>query len=367
MRITDVAADIVRIPLSTRFSGSVYQIDSRCTIVVRVHTDAGLVSEIYSGDERTGYRLLKDLVVGPMRDALLGENPAALERCWQKMFALTPHIGDKAIAMRAVAALDIALWDIAGKALGAPVRQLLGGYADRAPVVRFAYYVPGRDTEFMVQDLRHQRERGIGGVKLKVGGVAVADDLLRVRAIRDALGDDFIIVCDANQAWTLEEALQFAHPAREMGLAWLEEPCRWQNADYDMRQVRLRTGIAVAAGQGESSSWGAQRLMDAEAVDILNIDAAICGGISEWRRVAGAAQMRGIRMAHHEEPQLAVQLLPAHAHGLFVEVFEEERDPVYYRLNRVLPAWDGGEIVAPAEPGMGLHLDAAALEEYRVY
>ena len=367
MRITDVEADIVRIPLSTRFSGSVYQIDSRCTIVARVHTDAGLVSEIYSGDERTGYRLLKDLVVGPMRDAVVGEDPTALERCWQKMFALTPHIGDKAIAMRAIAAIDIALWDITGKALGVPARQLLGGYSDRAPVVRFAYYVPGRDTEFMVQDLLHQRERGIGGVKLKVGGVAVADDLRRVRAIRDALGDDFIIVCDANQAWTLDEALAFAHPAQEMGLAWLEEPCRWQNADNDMRQVRLRTGIPVAAGQGESSSWGGQRLMDAEAVDILNIDAAICGGISEWRRVAGAAQMRGIRMAHHEEPQLAVQLLPAQAHGLFVEVFEEERDPVYYRLNSVLPAWDGGEIVAPTEPGMGLHLDAAVLEEYKVY
>ena len=367
MRITKVEADIVRIPLSARFSGSVYHIDSRCTIVTRVHTDAGLVSEVYSGDERNGYRQLKDLVVGPMAAAVAGEDPMAIERCWQKMFALTPHISDKAIAMRAIAAIDVALWDIAGKALGAPVRTLLGGYAERAPVVRFAYYVQGRDTAAMVQDLLYQRERGIGGVKLKVGGVAVAADLLRVQAIRDALGDHFIIVCDANQAWTLDEALEFAGPAQEMGLAWLEEPCRWQNADHDLRQVRLRTGIPVAAGQGESSSWGAQRLMDAAAVDILNIDAAICGGISEWRRVAGAAQMRGVRMAHHEEPQLAVQLLPAHAHGLFVEVFEEERDPVYYRLNSALPEWDNGEIIAPTAPGMGLHLDAATLEKYKVY
>ena len=238
MRITNVEADIVRIPLSTRFSGSVYQIESRCTVVVRVHTDEGLVSEIYSGDERSGYELLKDLVVGPMAEAVAGEDPMAIERCWQKMFALTPHIGNKAIAMRAIAAIDIALWDIAGKALGVPVRTMLGGYADRSPVVRFAYYVQGRDTAFMVEDLVHQRERGIGGVKLKVGGVAVADDLLRVRAIRDTLGDDFIIVCDANQAWTLDEALEFAGPAKEMGLAWLEEPCRWQDADNDMRQVR---------------------------------------------------------------------------------------------------------------------------------
>ena len=129
MRITDVEADIVRIPLSTRFSGSVYQIESRCTIVVRVHTDEGLVSEVYSGDERTGYELLKDLVVGPMAEAVKGEDPMAIERCWQKMFALTPHIGNKAIAMRAIAAIDVALWDITGKALGVPVRALLGGYA----------------------------------------------------------------------------------------------------------------------------------------------------------------------------------------------------------------------------------------------
>ena len=144
MRITNVEADIVRIPLSTRFSGSVYQIESRCTIVVRVHTDEGLASEVYSGDERTGYQLLKDLVVGPMAEVVKGEDPMAIERCWQKMFALTPHIGDKAIAMRAIAAIDIALWDIAGKALGVPVRTMLGGYAERSPVVRFAYYVQGR-------------------------------------------------------------------------------------------------------------------------------------------------------------------------------------------------------------------------------
>ena len=126
MRITDVEADIVRILLSTRFSGSVYQIESRCTIVTRVHTDEGLVSEVYSGDERTGYHLLKDLVVGPMKEAVVGEDPTAIERCWQKMFALTPRIADKAIAMRAVAAIDVALWDITGKALGVPVRSPAG-------------------------------------------------------------------------------------------------------------------------------------------------------------------------------------------------------------------------------------------------
>ena len=301
-----------------------------------------------------GYELLKDLVVGPMAEAVTGEDPMAIERCWQMMFALTPHIGNKAIAMRAIAAIDIALWDIAGKALGVPVRTMLGGYAERSPVVRFAYYVQGRDTAFMVEDLVHQRERGIGGVKLKVGGIAVADDLAAGAGDSGHAGRRFHhrvrrqSGVDAGRGAGVRGAGQ----GDGTGVAGRAMPLAGCRTTTCGRCVCI-PGFRWPPGRGRAVRGGGQRLMDTEAVDILNIDAAICGGISEWRRVAGAAQMRGVRMAHHEEPQLAVQLLPAHAHGLFVEVFEEERDPVYYQLNSVLPRWDNGEIIAPDEPGMG--------------
>lgn len=366
MRITDLKATVVRVPLETVFGGSVYRIDSRCTIIVEVETDAGITGEVYSGDERRAFQQLHELVTGPLRQAVLGEDPFAIERVWEKMFALTPTLGNKNIAMRAIAAVDIALWDIIGKALKLPVRVLLGGYRDRLPVILFAYYVEGKDTEALINDLQRWRQRGIGGVKLKVGGVPVPEDIARVRAIRRALGDDFTIVCDANQAWTLEEALQFVRAVQDLGLAWLEEPVRWHDAPEGMRRLRQLADVPIAAGQGEITRFGCWRLIEAEAVDILNVDASIAGGITEWRRIAQAATLKGVRMAHHEEPQLAVQLLPAIPHGLFVELFEEARDPVYWRLNRRLPAIEGGLITAPDAPGLGLELDRDFIARYRV-
>ena len=193
-----------------------------------------------------------------------------------------------------------------------------------------------------------------------------SEDIERVRAIRHTLGDDFLIVCDANQAWTVEEALRFADGVREYNLAWLEEPVRWHNATEAMAQVRRHTGIPVAAGQGENHRWGCWGLVEGGAVDILNVDAAIAGGVTEWRRIAQAASVKGIRMAHHEEPHLSVHLLTSIPHGLYVEVFEPERDPVYWRLNNQLPEISDGFIHAPNAPGFGLDLNRELIEKYKV-
>ena len=366
MKITDVKATTIDIPLKTVFRGSNYQIDHRTTIIVNIFTDEGIVSEVYAGDERRAYRELHQIVTGPLKEAVVGKNPLLIERLWDDMFALSPRFGNKALFMRAVAAVDIALWDIMGKALGVPVQVLLGGYRDKLPVILFTYYVEGIDTGRMVEDLLKARQQGIGGAKLKVGGVAISEDIARVRAIRQALGNEFILVCDANQAWTVAEAIRFGKEAEEYSLAWLEEPVLWYDAVDGMRRVREKISIPVAAGQEESNRFGSWKLVEEEAVDILNTDASIVGGITEWRRVAAAASIRGIRMAHHEEPHTAVQLLSAIPHGLYVELFEEARDPVYYHLNKRLPAIEGGLMKVPAEPGLGLELDKDVIERYRV-
>ena len=197
MRITNVAADIVRIPLSTRFSGSVYQIESR----LHRRRPESTPTKDWSAKSTPGMsarvtNLLKDLVVGPMAEAVKGEDPMAIERCWQKMFALTPHVGDKAIAMRAIAAIDIAF---VGHHRQGPGRSREGRCWAATPSGRRWC---GSPTTCRAGTPRSWwRTCCINGSaasaasNLKVGGVAVADDLLRVRAIRDTLGDDFIIVC----------------------------------------------------------------------------------------------------------------------------------------------------------------------------
>ena len=247
--------------------------------------------------------------------------------------------------MRALSAVDLALWDVGGKAMGVPLHRLLGGCKEDLPVIGYCYYDKGESAESIAETMLGQKESGYGGTKLKVGGVAVEEDVRRVAAIRKAVGDDFILACDANMAWTIDEALRFARQAQEYGIAWLEEPVRWHCQVEGMRRVRQETAMRVTAGQSEVSGFGCMDLMKAGAVDFLavdflavdflNVDASITGGITEWRRLAGAAHFFDVGMVHHEEPQVALHLLAAVPHSFCAEMFPDpERDPVAPDISR---------------------------------
>ena len=357
---------MVEAPLPRVFKGSTYQIDKRCTIVVRIETDEGVVGEIYSGDERTAYREVRGLIVGPLRDALLGESPFAVERIWAKMFELTPHL-NKRVAMASISAVDMALWDVVGKALNAPLYKLLGGAKTDLPAIGYGYFDEDLDPEAVADAAAGYRDDGYAGMKLKVGSAAVHADLKRVEAIRRAVGGDFILACDANMAWTPESAVEFAAAAAHLGIAWLEEPVRWHQQIDGMRRVREATAVRVAAGQSELSGFGCMDLMRGGAVDLVNVDASIAGGVTEWRRIAAAAHYFGVGMIHHEEPQVAVHLLSAMPHSFCVELFQDpERDPVWHQMYVGRPEVRDGRMAPPDRPGLGIQIDEGFLRRYEV-
>jgi D-galactarolactone cycloisomerase len=144
--IRDVSVKLVEAPLSRVFRGSTYQVPSRCTVIVRLETDDGIVGEIYSGDERTDYHQIRALILGEFREAYIGEDPMAVERIWDRMFRLTPYIANKAVAMQAISAIDLAVWDLIGKALDTPVHRLLGGCKSEIPIIGYTYFEDGTDT-----------------------------------------------------------------------------------------------------------------------------------------------------------------------------------------------------------------------------
>ncbi len=371
MQIRDVKVTLVSVPLKKVFKGSTYQIDRRSTIIVNIETDEGVTGEIYSGDERTTYHEIRDLILGPYKNVLVGEDPFAVERIWRRLFEITPHIGThmgaKEVAMRAISAVDLALWDVIGKTLKTPLYKLLGGCKPEIPIIGYGYYQEGDELEAIADVMVRQKEMGYAGTKLKVGGTAVQDDVRRVEAIRKAVGSDFILACDANMAWTPQEAIRFAREAEEYDIAWLEEPVRWHNQVEGMRRVREATTIPVTAGQSELSGFGCMGLMRGEAVDFLNVDASIAGGITEWRRIAAAAHFFGVDMVHHEEPQVAIHLLSAVPHSFCAELFPDpERDPVWHYMYSAHPQPKDGKISPPEEPGLGIHIDQGFVEEYRV-
>jgi D-galactarolactone cycloisomerase len=206
----------------------------------------------------------------------------------------------------------------------------------------------------------------LAGVKLKVGRIDVREDAERVHEVRKAVGEPFMIACDANQAWTPEQAIQFCRLVEPCHIRWLEEPCHWYDDLSGMRRVRERTGVPVTAGQSEITKYGCQALVRGGAVDILNVDVSHAGGITEWRKIAAMAEMAGVAMAHHEEPHLSQHCMGAIKLGLYPEYFSEARDPIGWKLLKNPPAFTDGCVNISQAPGFGLELNQGFIEQYRV-
>jgi hypothetical protein len=150
--------------------------------------------------------------------------------------------------------------------------------------------------------MEEYRGMGLAGVKLKIGGRSPEEDLERLATVREAMGEGFVVACDANQGYTVEEAVAFAQSARQYDVEWFEEPVAWYDQHEGMRTVRQRTGVPVAAGQSESTPSACRRLVDGGSVDVLNLDSSLAGGPTSWLKVARMAELDGVEMAHHEEP-----------------------------------------------------------------
>jgi D-galactarolactone cycloisomerase len=355
----------IRVPLARTYKGSRYKMTHRSTLITRVVTDEGLVGEAYAGDEDAGLAEIDRIIGEEIAPPLVGEDAFAIERLWQLARPATFDIlRDRRLGLVACACVDTAVWDLIGKALGQPLWRLWGGYRNRLSMIAIGgYYGPEADIEAEVADLK---ERGLAGMKFKVGGLSPEEDAERFRAARQAAGPDFVLAADANQGWTPHEAIRFARLVEDCDLLWFEEPCRWHNDRRAMRDVRLSAGCRICAGQSEFSAVGCLDLMQEGAIDVCNFDASWSGGPTEWRRVAAAALALDVAMGHHEEPQVASHLLASVPHGMYVECFHPDRDPIWWNLIANRPPLRDGQIELSDAPGLGWELDGDYIERYRV-
>lgn len=266
----------------------------------------------------------------------------------------------------AIAALDSALWDASGKALGVPLWRLWGGSRSSLPVIAIGGYY-GADDAGIAAEMAKYRDLGIGGCKFKVGGRSPEEDARRVRVARDAAGPDFLLMADANQGYTLAEALCFSRLVEDLELRWFEEPVQWTNDRLDLHSFRMRSPIPVTAGQSEWTVAGARDLITSGAVDVCNLDVSWSGGPTAWLEVAAVAAAFGVEMGHHEEPQIAAHMLAGVRNGTYVECFGPERDPVFWNLNVNRGGPRDGLYELSEAPGLGLELDPVFIERWRVH
>ena len=281
---------------------------------------------------------------------LLGEDPNDIARLWSRMAWAGNSVGHGGVAAQAIAALDTALWDLKARRAGLPLARLLGAHRD---AVR-CYNTSGGYLQASVEDVidraRASLERGIGGIKLKVGQPDRRLDLQRVDAVRKALGEHVPLMVDANQQWDRTTALRMGRALEQYELEWIEEPLDAHDLEG---HAALAAQLDTPVGSGEmlTSATEVAAYVERGAVDVLMHDAPRIGGITPFLRVAAMAELRGMTMAPHFVMEIHLHLAAAYEHATWVEHFEW-LEPAF---NERLEIRDGCMLV-PARPGLGLSL-----------
>jgi L-alanine-DL-glutamate epimerase-like enolase superfamily enzyme len=270
--------------------------------------------------------------------------------------------------MRAISAVDIALWDLRGKITGLPLHALLGSYRS-GTVPAYAsggYYVPGKTPDDLKKEMQSYKNMGFPAVKIKVGRVSTQEDVERIRACREVLEPKMPLYLDANNAWKdAPTAVAAIHAFEEHGIDWVEEPVFPDDMEASAEIARSVT-VPIATGEIEATRWGFQALLDAGAASILQPDAAVCGGITEWRRIAALAAAHNVPVAPHWFADLHVHLVAATPNALSVEYFTDTQVLNFMRLMKRSLTVKAGELVLPQEPGLGIEWDDEAIAEWSV-
>jgi D-galactarolactone cycloisomerase len=380
--IAEIRVHPISVPLDRAFWMSLEPYREAAEIVVEIETEGGLVGvgEIHGRPQAEIARILDRF-----RGLLVGEDALDHARLYELLFRSTfsrdaesfgaadgqPHFGagGKPQMMAAIAGIDIALWDIKGKAAGMPLWKLLGGRRNAVPAYASGgYYGPNGEAaiDLLLEEMTGYWELGYRAVKMKVGGPSLADDVARVRAVRETL-PQIALMLDANSGWDVPTAIEAARALEPFEITWLEEPTAWFDPLFGLARVGAETTIPLASGERELHRFGCRDLIDHTPIRYMQFDCTRAGGVTEWLRVAAYAGAHGVRMAPHHDPQIHGHLVAAVENGHILEVFPNPvRDPVWRGLFSERPESARGEVRLSDRPGLGIELDRDFLDRHRV-
>lgn len=388
MKIERIDTFILKTPMGhEKFYSSQAGFPERNSMLVRLTTDDGLVGW-GEGGQYGPAEPVKTCI-----DSVLGPQLLAAESCqpgvvWENLYARTRDFAQKGPYIEAISALDIALWDLTGKALGASVSTLLGGQF-RSRIRAYGtggYYATtdfdaSRDLALLRDTVSGYADQGFGMLKMKIGLLPVADDARRVRAVRETLGDDFVLFADANHAYNSSSAIAMGRELEGAGFQFFEEPVPPEDREGYAR-VRSRLDIPLAGGEAEYTRYGFRDLIEGGCVDIIQPDLCVCGGISEFRQIVTLATTRNLRTIPHvwgSGIALASALqvcaaLPATPYTHVTVPVQNEPVVEFDRTRNALRddllveefVLEDGYLAVPEGPGLGVTVDMDVVERYRV-
>ncbi len=391
MQIRDVRTISVEYTLPRPVFDANYTMASKPALLVEVETDTGLLGLGEAAHFGGPLVSTATVIEQELRPHLLGQDPREIERLWELMHRRAYKHARGGIVIAAISGVDIALWDLRGKLAGMPLWRLLGGYRRRVPAYATGgFYAEGKGVRELADEMRAYCRHGFRAVKLKVGRnsgiegsplramadrgvceVSLAEDLARVRAVREAIGPDVRLMVDANGAWDVPTAVRMGRALEELDVYWFEEPV-WPDDLAGSAEVASKVAIPIAGY--ETCSYGTVSFRDyiaARAVHFVQPDVAWAGGLTETLKIAHLAQAANLPLAPHIHGSAvavaaAAHLLGAVRNGSMAEMVFPAH-PLMGDLVREPLVVDGaGEIDLGERPGLGIELDPDAVKRYRV-
>ena len=364
--IESVQVAAVAVPLDKVTSFSTRTVSERhyCLVKVRAQDGNEGIGFCYAGS--AGGDIAKIAVEQLLAPKLIGQNSHRSEGLWMEMYNDSILQGRSGAVMRGISILDTALWDLNARSVGLPLHQYLGSVVDdRVPAYASGgYYLEGKTPAMLGKEMESYVKQGFKAVKMKVGRLSPAEEEARVKAARKAIGDDILLTLDANNAWRdLPTALEYIRRFEAYNPYWIEEPFSPDAIDLHAALARL-TKINVATGEMEAGRWRFRELIDAGGAIILQSDAAVCGGITEWRRISAYADLKGVTVCPHWMHDLHAPLVAATPNARFVEFFLDDQVLNFRRLINKQLTFQKGDLILHQTPGLGFEFDEAAVKKY---
>lgn len=358
MHVISVEAATCVVPLEGGIAFATRSVQERHYSIVRVRSDSGLegIGFCYGGHK--GGHLVTLAVRELLAAVIEGRDPHESEQLWEEMYSETILHGRRGSVIRAISAVDMALWDLVSKAAGLPLNQYLGGpKIDTVPAYASGgYYAEGKTLEDLATEMCRYIEMGFKAVKIKVGRLSPKDDTLRIKAAREAVGPDIPLFLDANNAWKdTKSALDAIGMFEKYDPGWIEEPLMPDDIQGHA-EISRSVQTPVATGEIHATRWDFQQLIEANSASILQADAGVCGGISEWLKIAKLAADSGLTIAPHWLADLHVHLVASTPNATWVEYFPDHTVLNLGQLFDTEIKVHPGGLIMPTSPGLGIDL-----------
>ncbi len=357
MKVIDLVSTPLSVPLKWPIVSGIAA-NRANPIIVQLFTDEGLegIGLAFTWNDRR-VKSLK-ACIDDLKETIVGQDIFRWAEAWQKLWNDTKWMGHQGYPIYALSAIDTALWDLRGKAAGLPVARLLGGYRDEVPVYASHLLFLNWSIDQLQKDAASLVAQGFRAMKMNMGDKPFQVELERLKAVREAVGDDIDILVDVNWVWTVPQAIQMGRELEKYHVYWLEDPLA-SNDPADWALVSNALDMRVAGGETLSSKHDFRHVFEHRALDVLMPDLQRVGGVTEWMKVAAMAEAWNLPVASHIFHEFSAHLVAAIPNGLIVEYM-----PWWDFIYQESPPIKNGCIKITDKPGFGLELNPEMVKKY---